>query len=172
MKGILSLNKAVRALQSLMLILILTCLDQAAKIVAERLLSNSISVGLIPGVLEFTYVQNRGIAFGLMQGRLAGVLLFTLFFVLVSAYVIWKLPEGAYYFPLWLVLIFLDAGAVGNFADRVIRGYVVDFIYFSLIDFPVFNIADIYVVLAGCFLILLLFTRYKDDEFAFLKLHR
>ena len=56
------------------------------------------------------------------------------------------------------------SGALGNFIDRVCRGYVVDFIYFSLIDFPVFNIADMYVVCSGILLVMLVCFRYKNDE--------
>ena len=59
-------------------------------------------------------------------------------------------------------------GAAGNFIDRIVRGYVVDFIYFSLIDFPVFNLADIYVVCGGIALVLLVVFRYKDEDFDFL----
>ena len=61
-------------------------------------------------------------------------------------------------------------GAAGNFIDRLFRGYVVDFIYFSLIDFPVFNIADIYVVCGGIVLVLLVVFKYKDEDFEFLSL--
>ncbi len=58
----------------------------------------------------------------------------------------------------------LTAGAVGNLIDRIFRGYVIDFIYISLIHFPIFNVADICVSLsAGLLLILMLFV-YRDDE--------
>ena len=61
-----------------------------------------------------------------------------------------------------------SAGAFGNVADRLIRGYVVDFLYFSLIDFPVFNLADCYVSIGVVMMTLLLFTYYKDEPFGFL----
>ena len=61
-------------------------------------------------------------------------------------------------------MIILTAGAIGNFIDRLTRGYVVDFFYFSLIDFPVFNIADMYVVCSGILLVILVCFRYKNDE--------
>ena len=64
----------------------------------------------------------------------------------------------------------LFGGAAGNFIDRLFRGYVVDFIYFSLIDFPVFNIADIYVVCGGIVLVFLVVFKYKDEDFEFLSL--
>jgi signal peptidase II len=60
------------------------------------------------------------------------------------------------------------AGALGNMIDRVVHGYVIDFLYFSLIDFPVFNVADCYVCIGAAMLVLSLFTVYREDEFHFL----
>ena len=56
------------------------------------------------------------------------------------------------------------AGAMGNFIDRVFRGYVVDFIYFSLIDFPTFNVADIYVTVAAFMLVVLILFFYQEED--------
>ena len=66
-----------------------------------------------------------------------------------------------------MVLIF--AGAIGNFIDRIRQGFVVDFLYFELIDFPIFNVADIYVTVGCILLILLLLFYYKDEELNFFK---
>jgi signal peptidase II len=65
--------------------------------------------------------------------------------------------------------VVICGGALGNFLDRLFRGYVVDYIYFCLIDFPVFNLADIFVVCAGIVLIALMLFKYKDEDFAFLR---
>ena len=63
----------------------------------------------------------------------------------------------------------ITGGAVGNFIDRVFRHYVVDFIYFELINFPIFNVADMYVVCAAALLIIVSLFVYKDDtDFDFL----
>ena len=72
--------------------------------------------------------------------------------------------------PLQWIGIFLSAGAVGNLIDRLFRGFVVDFIYFKIIHFPVFNVADIYVTVSSVLLICLLFFYYKEDDFEFLSL--
>ena len=71
-------------------------------------------------------------------------------------------------------MIILTAGAIGNFIDRLTRGYVVDFFYFSLIDFPIFNVADIYVVVAtiGLFILFLFVYKEKDLEFLNFKQNR
>ena len=80
------------------------------------------------------------------------------------------IPKERFYLPLLTIATVLAAGALGNFIDRFFRGYVIDFIYFSLIDFPVFNLADVYVVVSGIFLILFVCTKYRDDDFAFLNI--
>ena len=56
-------------------------------------------------------------------------------------------------------------GALGNFIDRVFRNYVVDFFYFKLIDFPVFNVADIYVTVAAFAMIILGLFYYKEEDY-------
>ncbi|WP_312496650.1 signal peptidase II, partial [Anaerosporobacter sp.] len=79
-----------------------------------------------------------------------------------------KLPETKKYQPIHWILIFLAAGALGNCIDRVFRNYVVDFLYFELIDFPIFNVADSYVTVS-CFILVLLFLfYYKDEDLDFL----
>lgn len=78
-----------------------------------------------------------------------------------------RVPQNSYYVPLITVTAVLAGGAAGNLIDRILRGYVVDFIYFSLIDFPVFNVADIYVC-GGIALVLIVIFKYKDGDFSFL----
>ena len=62
----------------------------------------------------------------------------------------------------------IAAGAAGNLIDRVSQGYVVDFLYFKLIDFPIFNVADCYVTVATAILMVLFLWYYKDEEFEML----
>ena len=57
------------------------------------------------------------------------------------------------------------SGSLGNVIDRLVRNYVIDFLYFSLIDFPVFNLADCYVSVGVVLMVILLFTYYKDESF-------
>ena len=72
------------------------------------------------------------------------------------------------FLPLEYNTILLIAGAIGNFIDRIKNNYVVDFLYFELIDFPIFNIADCYVVIATILFALLILFYYKDEELEFL----
>ena len=68
--------------------------------------------------------------------------------------------------PLKIAGILIYAGAIGNFIDRIRQSYVVDFFYFELIDFPVFNVADIYVTLSAIALIIVVLFYYKEEDFS------
>lgn len=119
---------------------------------------------LIPGVFELHYLENRGAAFGIFQGK---QVLFLIGGVIVCAVVMFlygKIPSTKRFFALRLCSVLICAGAIGNMIDRIRLDYVVDFLYFSLIDFPIFNVADCYVVVA-CFLFaFLIFFVYKEEE--------
>ena len=78
-----------------------------------------------------------------------------------------KTPAEKRYVPILLCFTLIAGGAVGNLIDRASQKYVVDFLYFSLIDFPVFNVADCFVTV-GCILLMIFFIFvYKDDELSF-----
>ena len=76
------------------------------------------------------------------------------------------------YTLLHIIASVLTAGALGNFIDRLRLGYVVDFFYFSLINFPVFNVADIFVVISFIGIAVSILFIYKDDEFEFLSIRK
>ena len=80
-------------------------------------------------------------------------------------YVMAKLPAGRRFVPLEACLTVICAGAAGNLIDRVSQGYVVDFLYFKLINFPIFNVADCYVTVGTAVLAILFLWYYKDEEF-------
>lgn len=144
---------------------LLIILDQVTKILALQNLKGQNPVTLIPDVFQLLYVENRGAAFGILQNRQWIFLIIT---VIVLAALIWalpKIPQERHFLPLTLCLSFVGAGAVGNMIDRIFRGYVVDFFYFKLIDFPVFNVADIYVTTAAIILIVLIVFLYKEEDF-------
>jgi signal peptidase II len=69
-----------------------------------------------------------------------------------------------------VLLVLVASGAIGNMIDRLSQNYVVDFVYFSLINFPIFNVADIYVTCSTVGLILAILFYYKEDDFRFLSL--
>jgi len=116
------------------------------------------SIVLIPNVFELTYVENRGAAWGIFEGRTNFLLLMTFIAMLVVVIFIFKIPKDKKYTWLRLSLVLIVAGGIGNFIDRIVLGYVRDMLHFTLIDFPVFNIADCCVVIgAGLLMFLILF---------------
>lgn len=148
-------------------------LDQFTKHLAVMYLKDQEPIPLIPGVLELHYLENRGAAFGLLQNQQILFFITTGLILVLLSYVVWKMPFVHNFKILHILAGFIYAGAVGNLLDRVRLHYVVDFIYFKLIDFPIFNVADIYVS-CTCILgvLLILFGPYKEGDFSFLALRK
>ena len=108
---------------------------------------------LIPGVLELTYLENRGAVWGLMQGwRIVFLIATFLFLGIIIWFYIKKHREMTVLTR--IILALLLSGAIGNLIDRVFLGYVRDMIYFSLINFPVFNVADSAISIAAVLLVI------------------
>ncbi len=144
--------------------ILLIIFDQWTKSLAVAHLMNKEPFVIIDGVFQLRYLENRGAAFGMMQGQQTFFLITGIIAVIVLAYVYFRLPWEKRFLPLRAVALFIAGGAVGNMIDRVSLGYVVDFFYFELIDFPIFNVADIYVTCATIVLALLILFYYKDEE--------
>ena len=145
-------------------IVILVLLDQYTKLLAIAHLKEQSAFVLWNNVFELHYLENRGAAFGIFQNQRWFFVIMTVVILVVVSWFYGRTPIEKRYLPLRICMIVLTAGAIGNFIDRLTRGYVVDFFYFSLIDFPVFNIADMYVVCSGILLVMLVCFRYKNDE--------
>lgn len=160
-------NKTSKIAYPIIFILALI-LDRATKQFAVSKLAGRSAVNVIGEVFQFVYIENAGAAFGMMQNKRVLFYIITALVAAAILYFIIKMPSDSRYTGLGVVLSFILAGAIGNFIDRAWHHYVVDFIYFSPIDFPVFNVADIYVTL-GCiaFVIMVIFI-YKDHDFDFL----
>lgn len=146
---------------------VLLAVDLFTKSLAVSSLSDGRHIYIIKGVLEFYYIENRGAAFGIFQN--GTVILSAISAAAVIALIITyiRIPGDRKYLPLRLIVIFLCAGAAGNLIDRIMLHYVRDFIYFSLIDFPVFNVADIYVTVSVALLIILILFYYKEEDLQF-----
>lgn len=117
---------------------------------------------IIKGFFYLTYVENRGAAFGILQN-------FRWFFIILTvialAVMVWYFIKNQNNM-LRLSLSFIMAGAVGNFIDRLFRGFVVDFFDFYPFgyNFPVFNVADICVNIGVFFLLIYVLFIYKEQE--------
>ena len=111
--------------------------DQATKWLALKFLSRVPTVPILPGIFHLTLVHNSGVAFGLFQGHGLWITLGTLA-ILAGLFRTTFRSSGAPWVPLCLALIL--GGAIGNLADRMRFGGVIDFLDFRV--WPVFNLAD------------------------------
>jgi len=154
-----------RALVFLVCIAILILIDQWTKHLAVTSLKDNRPFVIWESILELYYLENTGAAFGTLKGmRIVFLILAPLVSVILFPLAI-RYWDSKRMRPLSVCFLFIIAGAVGNFIDRLRYSYVVDFIYFKLIDFPIFNVADIYVTCSCIVLILLILFKYKDEDF-------
>ena len=158
-------KRLIRMVIELLAIGVLIFADQITKIWAVSTLKGGKIIELIPEILQFNYLENQGAAFGILQNQqtffvIAGaVILFAVFYVLFVT------PHEKKYNILNILLVMIAAGAVGNMIDRVNLGYVVDFIYISAINFPIFNVADCYVTVSTILLALVILFYYQEEDF-------
>lgn len=142
--------------------------DQLTKYYAVLMLKDHAPYSIVDGVFELHYLENNGAAFGILQGQKFFFLFIAAIILSMIFYVLFKMPYQKKYIKLHITLVLIASGAIGNLIDRLRYDYVVDFLYFSLINFPVFNVADIYVTLAAFFLVILLLFVYKESDLEFL----
>lgn len=156
----------------ILLMVVLVAADQFTKYLAVIKLKGRPAFDIIGGVLELSYLENRGAAFGMLQNQKVFFVFVAVVFLCVIVYVLLKAPSQDKYNSLHFLLVMIAAGAVGNLIDRLRLDYVVDFIYIVLINFPIFNVADMYVTISTAILVILMFFVYKEDDFAFLGFHQ
>ena len=149
---------------SILAIIIGVALDQFTKHLACTYLLEK-PITLIEGVFELRYLENRGAAFGILQNQQFFFLIVGSVTLLLIAYMYLKLPKKKHFLPLRICLVSIVAGAIGNMIDRIRLEYVIDFLYFKLIDFPIFNVADIYASVATAVLIILFLFYYTEEDF-------
>ena len=144
--------------------IIIIIFDQVFKSFAINHLRGNAPIVIIDGIFELVYVENRGAAFGIMQDK-------RILFIIITLLVISFIAVYAYRYSNQLTLYskitlaMLIGGAAGNLIDRIRFGYVVDFIKVDLIksySFPVFNIADIFIVISTVLLAyFIIFDKYE-----------
>lgn len=147
--------KWARSFALLLLVFGLVGCDQVTKTTAKTFLESSGGVPVVNGVVELSYVENRDVAFNALsrvpEPPRQRLLLAGGAFAIAFIYSLLRRSRRDLMWGGALALVF--AGAVGNYADRVVRGYVVDFVH--LTHWPVFNLADVYVTLGAMGLLLL-----------------
>ncbi len=126
------------------IIILSVLIDQIAKYIVVQTLPLYDSVVLIDGFFSFTHIQNRGAAWGMFSEHRWVFLVATAIAIIVLPIILYRFRKLHVLFGVSMSLII--GGAVGNMIDRLFLGYVIDFLEFTFIDFPVFNIADICIV--------------------------
>ena len=149
----------------LFLIALAVFFDQYTKYLAVSNLKDQNAYVLIDKVLELYYIVNIGSSWGMLAGQKALILFISAVIVALCIFMIFKSPEDVKFIPFNISLSMIIAGGIGNGIDRIRYSYVIDFIYFKAINFPVFNVADIFVSLAFLSFLFLLVFVYNEDEF-------
>lgn len=144
---------------------LLVVLDQWTKHLAILFLKEQGPFVIWDGVLEFRYFENTGAAWGMLKGKQVFFYILTAVFCTAVIYEIFRLYKEVRFLPFVYTLVLMFSGAVGNFIDRLVNRYVVDFVYFKLIDFPIFNVADCYITVSVFLMLLLMFFLYSDEDF-------
>ena len=172
---------------SSIIVVVLVILDQVTKILAEVFLKDKNPVPIVKDVFELQYLENRSAAFGMdpisflhnifdfqafrdnpelfLNMKMLFFIILTIVIVAFFVAIYVKIPEKKKFLFIDTVLILFVAGAIGNFIDRVTNQYVIDFLYFKLINFPIFNVADIYVTVAAFAMVFLVLFYYKEADF-------
>lgn len=131
------------------LILLLLGLDQWTKHLAVLYLKDQPSRVLLPKLVNLTYVENTGSAFGLFSGHMQLLSAVTVILSLALLVLYLRMSTERQYRVYRILMPVILAGSLGNIIDRFTRGYVVDFLSFAFFEFPVFNVADCFLTVAA-----------------------
>lgn len=143
--------------------LLLVGIDQVLKYVVAAFLKGAPAVVLWDGVFELLYVENRGAAFSMLQNaRWFFVILTTIVMIFLLLVVLSGRYRRSTLLNISFVLVI--GGGIGNLIDRIVNGYVIDYLYFKLINFPVFNFADCCLVIGAVFMLAFFFFVYEDTS--------
>lgn len=157
-------------------LIILVAIDQVTKYMAFLELQGKTPITLIKNILELNYLEggNSGAAWGILSGKRFLFIIATALILVSVLYVFFRIHitinkdiTNIYYkkfLLLQLCIVVVAAGGIGNLIDRLRLGFVIDFINFVFIDFPIFNLADCYVVLGTIAIIIMVMFVLSDHE--------
>lgn len=144
----------------LFVILFLVGLDQLSKSIIVQTIKLNDYIVVIKDFFNITYVQNRGAGFSILQGQMTFFYIITVVALIVLTYLLLKskdkLSKTAY--------LLMIGGAIGNFIDRLLLGYVVDFLDFYIFgyNYPVFNLADSFLTVGVILMVISVLLEKKD----------
>lgn len=144
----------------------LVAVDQVTKLMAAHLLTSGVSADILPGIFRFTYVENRGAAFGMLSEHRWVFMIISVVAILALIVYLWKFRPDSIFACMAISMII--AGGIGNMIDRVALGYVIDFFDFYAFGelWPwVFNFADACVCVGGGILVIwLIFSMVAEAK--------
>lgn len=145
--------------KEIIITILLLILDQGSKYGMEHLLQNK-SISIIPNFFSLDYVQNTGGAWSILSGNTVVLIIISLICLFALAYMKPTVKDSKLKS---ISFTLLYAGIIGNLLDRIVFGYVKDFLSFQIFaySFPVFNIADILIVMGACLLVI---TIWKGEQ--------
>ena len=162
-------------LKNALILAFLVTFDQITKYLAKAHIKGEKGYTIIKHFISFKYLPggNNGAAWGILSGRIILFIVFTVFALIVIfkfIYNIYNIYKRNYSLNpnikiLDFLMIVLVAGAVGNLIDRIVNGYVIDFISFDFIKFPIFNLADCYITISCILLFILCIFKVDNDTF-------
>ncbi|MCR4716232.1 MAG: signal peptidase II [Lachnospiraceae bacterium] len=160
------LSKAF-VISSIIAFALLYFIDRITKVLVSIKLKDNEPVKLFNDYFELFYLENKGAAWGILNGKVWLLIVFTALVICILIFFYMRIPSSSRYNLLKISSLLIISGAVGNLYDRIRYNYVVDFLYVKIIDFPVFNIADCYVTVGAILLVICLLFVYKDSELGF-----
>ena len=141
---------------------VLVAIDQISKFLTVKFLRPIESIEVIKGIFSLTYVENRGAAFGILQNARWIFIIATI--IAIICMVVYKIKYKPTEKTVNIALCLVLSGAVGNMIDRIMHGFVVDMLEVTFIDYPVFNVADCFVVIGAILLAIYILFIYKEPK--------
>lgn len=151
-------------LPAIICFVILVGIDQGTKYLVTQNMELFSSIPVIREVFEIHYIQNPGAAWGILAHSQILFYIVTVIAFIVGVWFYIRCARFKEFLNFRILMVLILAGAMGNFIDRIRFQYVIDFLYFKLIDFPVFNIADCYVTIGFFCLAFLLLFKYTEED--------
>ncbi len=160
-------SRATIFIFSALAFVVLYALDRLSKTMAVAKLKDSVPVKFFNDNFELSYLENQGAAWGILSGKIWLLVIFTAIVLCLLLFFYFRIPNDKHFMMLRIAMLLIISGALGNIIDRIRFRYVIDFLYFKAIDFPVFNVADCYVTIGTFMLVIGLLFVYKDSELGF-----
>ncbi|MBI4523789.1 MAG: signal peptidase II [Deltaproteobacteria bacterium] len=153
------------------LVIVIIALDQASKVIVDRVMMLNHSIPVIENIFNLTYIRNKGAAFGIFAEssetfRLGFLVLFSVLAIGFIVKILSSLPQNEK--GLITALSFILGGALGNLIDRLLYGEVIDFLdlYWSKYHWPAFNVADSFITMGVLFIVYRLLRSGGADPFS------